>query len=188
MLERSAVSLSVVSAPALVFFALLAVAAVWDLRERRVPNAVPLSLAVVGLAVNFWLWLPVHALLLSVGGLAVGALLWVPSYAFRLVGGADVKLAAAVGIWLGPWGVLRASIFAALAGGVIALLWLLKHRGVLGGWVYMKVLPSAIRVRLSGGGTTEPTGFTLPFALAIAVGASLQLANFKLQLGGVELF
>lgn len=188
MLNQPTVSLSVASTPALVFFALLAVAAVWDLRQRRVPNLIPVALALMGLAVNFWLWLPVHALLLSVGGLAVGALLWVPSYAFRLVGGADVKLAAAVGIWLGPLGVLRASIFAALVGGVIALIWLLWYRGLLGGWVYMRVLPSAIKTRLSGGREAELTGFTLPFALAIAIGASLQLAGFKLQLAGVHLF
>jgi Flp pilus assembly protein protease CpaA len=176
------------SAPEVAFFALLTVAVVWDLWQRRVPNAVPLALAVVGLVVNFWLWLPGYALLLSACGLAAGALLWVPSYAFRLVGGADVKLAAAVGIWLGPFGVLRASIFAALAGGVIALIWLLKYHGLLGGWVYMRVLPSAIKVRLSGTRRAEPSGFTLPFALAIAVGASLQLAGFKLQLAGVHLF
>jgi prepilin peptidase CpaA len=188
MFSLTADSLSVASAPALVFFGLLAVAVVWDLRQRRVPNAVPLALALVGLAVNFWLWTPVHALALSASGLAVGALLWVPSYAFRLVGGADVKLAAAVGIWLGPLGVLRASIFAALAGGAIALIWLLRHRGLLGGWVYMRVLPSAMKVRLTGRGGPEPSGFTLPFALAIAVGASLQLAGFKLQLAGVHLF
>lgn len=180
MLDRTAISLSMAFVPALVLFGLLAVAAVWDLRERRVPNAVPLAIAVVGLAVNFWLWLPVHALLLSAGGLAVGALLWVPSYAFRLVGGADVKLAIAVGIWLGPLGVLQASIFAALAGGVMALIWLLRRRGFLGGWVYMRVLPSAIKVRLADGRGAEPTGFTLPFALAIAIGASLQLAGIHL--------
>jgi Flp pilus assembly protein protease CpaA len=36
------------------------------------------------------------------------------------IGGGDVKLVTALGAWLGPWGLLQALFWIALAGGVLA--------------------------------------------------------------------
>ncbi len=153
------------------FWALLAVAVVWDLHLRRIPNAIPLALAFLGLAVNLWFQPVGPALILSAGGLLAGFALWLAPYLLRIAGGADLKLAAAVGVWLGPLGVVRASLYAALAGGVLALVWLVRSYGFVGGWVY---LTSAANLR--GRSVSERSGMvTLPYALALTVGAVCEL-------------
>lgn len=169
------------SAPWLLLWGFLAVAAAWDLHHRRIPNVIPLSLACVGLAVNVWLRPLTAALFVSVGGLLVGFLLWLPPYLLRFAGAADLKLAAAVGVWLGPLGALRVSIYAALIGGVLALLWLLRSQGFLGSWVFLRMVPHwAPRVVAR---RSSALNVSVPYALAIAVGVALELVSGPL-LGG----
>ncbi len=166
------------SMPAMLLYCFLVCAVYWDLHRRRVPNILSVGLACAGLAVNAWIWQLDTALFMSLGGLVVGFLAWLPPYLLRLAGGGDVKLAAAVGVWLGPLGALRASVYAALAGGVLALLWLWWHRGVLGGWVALRLLPVTLRTR--GAERSAENRPALPFALAIAAGAAFELAGLSL--------
>jgi prepilin peptidase CpaA len=91
----------------------------------------------------------------------------------RVVGAGDVKLAAAIGVWLGPAGVLEASVLAALAGGVIAV-GVLARRGRLG----RLALSLALWVgALRHGHVTKPlasdTTDVLPYGVALAAGALL---------------
>ena len=93
------------------------------------------------------------------------------------MGAGDVKLLAAFGAWLGPWGVLWTALFAALAGGVMALavslargytgtafrnLWNLLLSWFLGG-----VRP------IDGVTLSTSAGPRLPYAVPLAVGAML---------------
>ncbi len=172
------------SSPALfiTLFGFLAAAVVWDLHQRRIPNALPLGLAALGLVANLFMQPLAPALLTAVIGLLAGFFIWLLPYLLRMAGGADVKLAAAVGVWLGPLGVLRASIFAALAGGVMALLMLLRHHGLLGSWVLLKT------ARHSRGGiasAASPKVSTLPYAVALAIGVACELLSLDL-LGGLS--
>ena len=96
-------------------------AAAWiDLRVRRVPNLLTMSLAGLGLAVA-------AAGLGRVGvggalaGCALGLLLMLPGYVLGATGAGDVKLLAAAGTLLGPAGVVWAFLYTALAGGALAL-------------------------------------------------------------------
>lgn len=58
---------------------------------------------------------------MSALGLVVGlGLLFIP-WMLGGIGGGDVKLLAALGAWLGPKGILFATLYGGLAGGVIAL-------------------------------------------------------------------
>jgi prepilin peptidase CpaA len=144
-----------------------------------------LILAAVGLGVSLWLRPLPLALLLSLSGFLVGGVVWLTPYLFRMVGAADLKLAAAVGIWLGPLAVLRVSFHAALIGGGMALLWLVWSRGALGSWVFVSTLPRALRV---GGGNVRPPSMspgTLPFAVALLIGVGLELLGVSL-VGGVR--
>lgn len=169
---------------AILFLGLVAVGALWDLRRRRIPNLLVLSLAVVGLGVSVWLRPLPAALLSSVSGLVVGGVVWLVPYLLRMAGAADLKLAAAVGIWLGPLSVFRVSVHAALVGGGMALFWLVWNRGALGSWVYVSTLPRSFRFL---GGETRPQSMsptTLPFAVAILIGVVFELLGVSLFGGG----
>ncbi len=97
----------------------LAAAVVIDVRTRRIPNWLTASLAAAGLGMAFAGGgvSPRQAAL----GLIAGLLLMMPSHLIGATGAGDVKLMAAVGSLLGPGLVLRAFLFTAVAGGVLAL-------------------------------------------------------------------
>jgi prepilin peptidase CpaA len=100
---------------------LVAVAAVlWDVRSRRIPNALTFGAAAAALVVSAATG-GLSALGMSGAGWLVGALLFFPFFALRGMGAGDVKLLAALGAWLGPSQVVWVGIFAAMAGGVLAI-------------------------------------------------------------------
>src|SRR4051812_31969964 len=109
-------------APALL---LLAAAAVSDLRARRIPNWITLSLALGGIARaalghigspggSGWI--------ASTGGVALGVVLLYLPFALGQLGAGDVKLVAGAGAWLGPEGVVQLVLASAVAGGALALI------------------------------------------------------------------
>jgi prepilin peptidase CpaA len=97
-----------------------AIACVWDLRCRRIPNA--LTLGAAAAAIGF------HAIaggigggLSSVGGWLVGvAILFLP-FALGGLGGGDVKLLGALGAWVGPADAVWLALYTFIAGGVLAV-------------------------------------------------------------------
>ena len=102
--------------------ALLLLASWHDLRSRTIPNG--LNLAVALLAIPFWwtiglpLWpdVAVHVAV-AAGVFALFAIL----FALGAMGGGDVKLVAAVALWL-PWqAVVMLLVLMSLAGGVLTL-------------------------------------------------------------------
>ena len=110
--------------------AALLVTAIWfDLRSRTIPNT--LNLAIALLAIPFWwatglsLW-PDAAIQLGVGGLVFG--LFTIAFALGGKGGGDVKLVAAIALWL-PWeAVIVLLVLMSLAGGVLTLVVMAAHR------------------------------------------------------------
>ena len=91
-----------------------------DLRTRRVPNAVTVPLAAMGVAAAAagLTGLSVKAAMV---GLALGLLFMMPGYVFGATGAGDVKLLAAAGAWLGPSHIGAAFLYTAIVGGVLAL-------------------------------------------------------------------
>ncbi|HKE87461.1 MAG TPA: A24 family peptidase [Vicinamibacterales bacterium] len=102
-------------------------AAVIDLRTRRIPNVLTGSLAVVGIGVAAVKLGPV-----GIGGAVIGFFLgfafMLPGYIFGATGAGDVKLFAAAGALLGPAATVRAFIYTAIAGGVLALVVAVRRR------------------------------------------------------------
>lgn len=153
--------------------------ATWhDATERRIPNRVVLAGALVALGLSA---LPGGIGLVSaLGGLATGLAVWLPLYVVRVLGAGDVKLMAAVGAFTGFSGVLGVSLATLVAGGVLALVWALRH-GALGnvlrnlrtgvwlGWGQLANgrLPQAVDMPV--------TAQRMPYAVAIAAGALVQL-------------
>jgi prepilin peptidase CpaA len=108
---------------------ILVVAAVIDIRTFTISNR--LNIAVALLAPVFWwsiglpLW-PDAAIQVAVAG-GVFVLLAIAFFA-GMMGGGDVKLAAALALWFSPPATLRFLVFMSIAGGVLTLVVLVVHR------------------------------------------------------------
>ena len=108
--------------------AILVVAAVIDVRTFTISNR--LNLAVALLAPVYWLSvaLPWPGFAVQLGAAAiVFALLAVAFYA-GMMGGGDVKLAAALALWFPPVATIKFLVLMSLAGGVLTLAMLAWHR------------------------------------------------------------
>ena len=109
--------------------ALLVVAAVIDVRTFTISNR--LNLAVAALAPLYWLsialtpW-PGVAVQLAMGT-GVFAILAAAFYA-GMMGGGDVKLAAALALWFSPASTIKFLVLMSLAGGVLTLVLVAWHR------------------------------------------------------------
>lgn len=99
---------------------LVAVAAYFDVRWRRIPNWLTLSGIVGGLALHTWLegW---AGLRLAGEGFLLGFGVYLLFYCLHAMGAGDVKLMGAVGAIAGPAGWFPVFLATALAAGTIAI-------------------------------------------------------------------
>ena len=150
--------------------------AVVDLRTRRVPNW--LTLTITGLGVSL---AAAHLTTVSVagalGGLAVGLLLMLPGHIVGATGAGDVKLFAAVGTLLGPTGIGVAFVYTAILGGALAVL-VAMSRGRL-----QATLQETATLVLTGGANVAQierptTDNRFAYAPAIAVGTIVAALGF----------
>ena len=91
----------------------------FDLRNRRIPNALTLGGALAGLIASA-IAAGMGGIWSSAAGWALAIVMWLPLYALGGMGAGDVKLMGAIGTWLGPLAVFYASLYAAVAGAVVA--------------------------------------------------------------------
>jgi prepilin peptidase CpaA len=101
-------------------------ACVFDVRTRRIPNALTLGAAVAGLLYH-GATSGVPGVQTAAAGWLLGLLLLLPYFALGGMGGGDVKLVAALGAWLGPWETFWLAMYAGIAGGVLGLVVALTH-------------------------------------------------------------
>lgn len=95
-------------------------AAVLDVRSARIPNLLTFTGALLGLVAQAT-WADGAGLAWSALGAATGLAVFFPFFALGGMGGGDVKLMAALGAWIGWRDVLSAALYAAVAGGVLAV-------------------------------------------------------------------
>jgi prepilin peptidase CpaA len=157
---------------------LLILAAMTDLRERRIPNW--LTAGVAGLYPLYALVSPAPLAWLAAVGIAVamfalGALL----FARALIGGGDVKLIAAVSLWAGPELLPVFGLVTALAGGGLGLAALAHRRlqdlmpGLMARWPVLAGASATTTDTTAPDQTASapsPTTVTLPYGVAIAAG------------------
>lgn len=152
--------------------ALVTLAAWSDIRTRRIPNALTFTGFAVALALR------------ALGGLdeitagLLGALLAfglsVPLFMARGLGAGDVKLLTACGAFLGPGRLLKALLVTALAGGLMALVAIVRRGAVLQTLrncrdIVLGLFSPARREELPT--LTSPGAITVPYGVAIAIGA-----------------
>jgi prepilin peptidase CpaA len=141
-------------------------AAVTDVRTRKIPNAIPIAVAVFGLALNaFGGWRDLGS---AAAAGAIVLLVGTIPFGLGLIGGGDVKLLAACASVFGLSYVLAFLVYTALIGGVFALCFAAatgQFRSILTG-ATRKVVPAL----LPGTVAAAPSRTRLPYAVAIAGG------------------
>jgi prepilin peptidase CpaA len=142
---------------------LLVVAAVIDVRTFTISNG--LNATVAMLAPLYWwsiglpLW-PDAAIQVAV---AAGVfLVLAATFYMGMMGGGDVKLAAALALWFKPFTTLKILVIMSLAGGLLTLVVLLVHKK---------------RGKAPIAGDTSAARPEVPYGVAIAIGALWILAQ-----------
>jgi prepilin peptidase CpaA len=106
---------------------LLCLAAWYDAKSFRIPNAIIVTGVTLGIALNSFV--PAG---LGFSSAAIGMLLGLiglfPLYLLRIWGAGDVKLMAVVGAFLGATGLLGSLLVSMVAGGILAILVALQRR------------------------------------------------------------
>jgi len=153
--------------------AVAVVAAITDVRERRIPNRITYPAMIVGLGlqtvVHGW-----RGLLLGLeGGLLFGGVFFF-FYLVRAMGAGDLKLATALGCIIGPVNSWRVMFATALAGGAMAIfvmvftgrvLQTLRSTLAVVGFHVVHGLRTHPVVNLD-----NPTAVRMPYGLAFAAG------------------
>jgi prepilin peptidase CpaA len=159
-------------AATLPLFATLLGASAWAVREdllaHRIPNRLTGSLLFVGLMLQLgfggWIGLGQAAL-----GVLIGLAVLMPLHLLRATGAGDVKLLAATGALLGPHWTAIAGAYTLMAGGALALGY------VLGGALSAAIAPAGaswpLRIHYARERAQQMRRERFPYALAIAVGA-----------------
>lgn len=112
-----------------ILLAMMAAAAVCDLRSRSIPNELNAAIAI--LAIPFWwasgmaFW-PDAVLHVAVAAGVFG--LFAIAFAFGAMGGGDVKMVSAVALWLSPEAVFLLLVIMSIAGGILTAVMMVRHR------------------------------------------------------------
>src|SRR5262245_51535241 len=96
-------------------------AAIIDLRVRRVPNWLTLTAALLGIALNSFLF-ETAGVWMSLKGVGLAMLIYFPLYLLRGMGAGDVKLMVAVGAIAGPANWLGILVLTASFGAIAAVI------------------------------------------------------------------
>lgn len=155
--------------------ALVALASVWDLHTRRIPNGLVLAGLAGAIAVQWMLHGPLKGLEFALFGCLVGGALLLPGYALGLMGAGDVKLMGAVGAFCGALGAFEIVLATWVIGGVWSLGTMLARRQARRGVQGAASILMTLGTSSPGGGETEHkvaahSMGTLPYGVAIALG------------------
>lgn len=168
-----------VGLPWIVSLSAASIAAGFDVRTRRIPNA--LSLPLLALGLTYSATLAPHGIL---GGLAGMAIAGGPFVLLWLLGGGgagDAKMMLAIGSWLGPLPAAVALAAVALIGGALSVAVASRQqrlRSLLGSTVAAAVITASHRSLALADGTSPLTqavrrGESVPYGVAIALGVAV---------------
>lgn len=164
--------------PNIILLIVLLISLVTDLKERTIYNKVVLPGMVMGMVINIY-FSGLDGLLFSLKGLGVGLGVLLIPFLLGGMGAGDVKLLGAVGAIKGSAFVFNAFLLSALAGGIIALIILLKQKKVL---ISLKRILTSLYILSSNGNvkgleTLDTTEYSniFPYGVAITIGTIVAL-------------
>lgn len=157
--------------------ALLVLAALFDLRERRVPNALTVTGAAAALCIRLvWGW---GSVMEGAEGMVLAVLVGLAPFVLGLLGGGDVKLLGAVGAFVGMHRLFGALLLVGVVGGLLAMLEATRQRALLrtlanvGRYARQWVLFGRAGLAPTVETIDSPEAMTVPYGVAIAVGSLL---------------
>ncbi|MFH1746230.1 MAG: prepilin peptidase [Planctomycetota bacterium] len=154
-----------------------------DYAQRRVPNWLNASLALIGIAAQatYFGWAGVGNGML---GLLVGFGLLIVPWLMHGMGAGDVKLMAAIGVWLGPWLTLLGFMAGALIGGVAAVVMILSTGRAVYAITNIQTILTKVRRfdtafgEYGGAKTFGATSQLLPYGVPLTVGTIAVLLTY----------
>ncbi|MPZ11505.1 MAG: pilus assembly protein CpaA [Kiloniellaceae bacterium] len=157
------------------YVALLVCAAVFDVCRFIIPNWISIGLVVLFTAAFF-----VHPVRVDVvshlGAMGLVLVATLVMYRFKVIGGGDLKLFAAVGLWMGLDALPQFALWVAIIGGAFSLGLIVLRRLLTGVLVAQTVFGQVTLPRLL------LPGERIPYGVAIAFGG-IWLARQLPQLG-----
>lgn len=164
----------------LCLFLMLALAIITDLKDRKIPNKLVLFGLIASLVLQS-LSMQVAGSLNWLAGVAVAFACFIPLYLLRAMAAGDVKLMMAVGGFLGYPLILSAVVYSYLAGGVIAICYVLvmgRFRQLIQSLYALfinKFIKMTSGVNVYDEQEVKPSVGRMPFALAIALGTFITM-------------
>jgi prepilin peptidase CpaA len=129
-------------------------AAAWfDVRERRIPNALTLGALAVAIIIRATAGIEVVGAGLL--GALVGFSVALPFFLVGGLGGGDLKLIAAIGAFLGPGRLFFALLITALVGGVMAVTTIIRRKAGLETAANLHTLIASFGLRNFTGGRKD---------------------------------
>jgi prepilin peptidase CpaA len=129
---------------------LLGIATWCDLRTREIPDWISVALVLIGITAAGFGWAGVRWWMV-LSGLLLGFLIGLALFHFAGFGGGDAKLIAGIGAILGPVGLLISLFWMAVAGGVLALIAMIRGQrdyaygpAIAAGYVAYLVYPGGV--------------------------------------------
>lgn len=170
-----AIARFILAASALTFVTVLAIT---DFRSHRIPNRLTVPAALVALLVNVGVS-GLEGALRSGTGLLVGLAVFLPFFLIGQFGAGDVKGMAAVGAFVGPYGVIVAAIGTLIAGlfGGLAVLYMTGGyaavRSMFGRWTLQAFVlcTTGQKARMTAP-ADDPARAYFPYGFAIACGTA----------------
>ena len=143
-----------------------------DLKWRKIPNYLTLPAIVLGLVLNLldksW-----NGLAFSFLGFLIGLALFFLPFALGGMGAGDVKFLSAIGAFLGAKAVFNVFLYAGLAGGIIALYYIITQKKVRQTiknlWLFLKYILFFRSPEIGAGLFKNPVGH-IPYGLAVGMG------------------
>ncbi len=167
-------------APVILVTALVIAVSIFDLRERRIPNALVFPGALLGVGVNVWLrgW---TGLGFGLKGLAAGFCLLILPYAVGGMKAGDVKFLSAIGAFLGATDVVRVLLATLLCYPLLAVVAVIREKKARLTWLrFRRVFFSFLgfflppmkfyATKLEARDDAAVASVTTPFGVAIAAG------------------
>lgn len=130
---------------------LVIAAAIMDLRTREISDWIPASLFLLAIVAKAFDWTEstwIDLLLGCLLGFVAPCLL----YSVGAMGGGDVKVLAAVGALLGPWGMMHAFVWIGLAGGLLAIVSLVRRQRE---YAYVPAIAAGLLAHFFGSGVLD---------------------------------